>query len=121
MARRLTTIGVLCAPSIIGTGYFLVGLVAARFRDDSGFDPFREPRPLEWLLMNALFLIMGACWFGATLGPLLIPVAAHQAVGMTRELGLHSRLALSAWSIVVLGLAATALFWCWLIHLEIVP
>lgn len=69
--------------------------------------------------MALMFALCGTCYFGATIGPLLLPLAGFQAVALTRTLGIRSRVSILAWIFVVLGLAAAALFWGWLINLDI--
>jgi len=64
------------------------------------------------------FILFATCYVGATFGPLLRPVAAQQAFTLTRAVGLRS--SITIWTLVVLGLVAPALFWGWLVHLDIV-
>ena len=71
-------------------------------------------------LKNTLgFYVFLALYFGAAFGPLLLPLAAWQAFALTRTLGARSRRARWAWSFVVLGVVAFALFGGWLIHLDL--
>jgi hypothetical protein len=66
------------------------------------------------------FILFATCYVGATFGPLLRPVAAQQAFTLTRAVGLRSSITIWAWTLVVLGLVPPALFWGWLVHLDIV-
>jgi hypothetical protein len=120
-SRRLVVSVALCLPAIVGTAFFLVGVLLAPFTDYSTFDPFREPTAAERLKLHVYSGLLMVCWPGATLGPLLIPFAAHQAVQLAASRGGNTRQAVVAWVVVGLGLLATGLFWGWLINLEIVP
>jgi hypothetical protein len=59
------------------------------------------------------------CYFGAAFGPLLLPLAGWDAFALTRACGARSKVAVRAWTLVILGIAATALFWGWLSDLDI--
>ena len=65
------------------------------------------------------FTLFMTCYFGAAYGPLLLPLAAWQAFGLTRALGARSRRAMLGWTFVVLGVVATYLYVGWLMHLDI--
>ena len=82
-------------------------------------DLFREPTYVERVTLAAVFTLYMAFYFGATIGPLLLPFAGYQAFSLTRAASVRSRDAIWAWAFVVLGLVATALFWGWLITLDI--
>src|SRR5437763_6697761 len=104
---------VLSLPTIVGTAFFVTGVIVSKLRGitDAGFDPFGEPSRFERLEIAVGFALFLACYFGAAFGPLLLPLAAQQAFGLTRTVGVRSSLAIWAWTSVVLGLVATALFW----------
>jgi len=104
-------------PVIAGTGFFLAGVMAEKFLPISQTPPVDfswKPTYVELIGLYAAVTLYGASYFGAVLGPILLPLAAYQAFSLTRQAGLRSRKAIWAWTFVVLGLAATALHWSWL-------
>ena len=102
-------------PAIIGTGFFFAGVIEAKLSPISQAPPVRFHLSfVELIAMYAAVTLYGACYFGATLGPFLLPLAGYQAFSLTRQAGLRSRNAIWAWIFVVLGVAATAIFWGWL-------
>jgi hypothetical protein len=111
----------LSLPTILGTGFFLVGAVVAKLHDfdEADFDDVREPSGLERLKSAVAFALFLTCYCRAAFGPLLLPLAVRQAFELTRAGGARSRDAIWAWTFVGLGLAATALFWGWLIDLDL--
>jgi hypothetical protein len=119
--NRVRAVLLLSLPSILGTGFFLTGVIVSKIfgPGDAPGDLFRELTASERAKLAVGFSIFLACYFGAAFGPVLLPLAAHQAFGITRALGVRSRTAIWAWTFVVLGAVATALFWGWLIHLDI--
>jgi hypothetical protein len=109
------------APTVVGTGFFLTGAILSKLVtfDNPEVDVFREPTVRDHITAfvgSGLFL---ACYAGATLGPLLLPVAAQQAFGLTRAAGVRSSAAIRAWTVVGWGVALTAVFWGWLIQLDL--
>jgi hypothetical protein len=109
-------------PVIVGTGFFLAGVIASKLHKIEAIPPvdfFREPTYVERVAQAALFTLYMACYFGAAFGPLLLPFAGYETVRLTRAVGVRSRLAIWAWTFVVFGLIATALFWGWLSALDI--
>ncbi len=120
-SSRLWTVIALSLPTIVGTGFFLAGAVALRLDVFRGAPPvsFEEPSGLQRLESAVEFAVFLACYCGAAFGPCLLPLAAWQALGITREAGVRSRNAVWAWTFVVLGLVSTALFWGWLIDLDL--
>ena len=112
------TVILLCLPAIVGTGVFVSGVVVSGLlsRTTPTSDPFTEPSNF---LAGLGFVFFLGCYFGAAFGPLLLPVAGLLAFLLTRAVGLRSRPATWAWTFVFLGLVATALFWGWLINLDI--
>ena len=119
-SNRLLAVVLLSLPTIVGTGFFLAGVVLARIVGvgDAPDDPFREPTTVERVKMAATFAVFLGCYFGAAFGPLLLPVAGWQAFKLTRS-AVHSRSALYAWTFFGLGVTSCALFWGWLINLDI--
>jgi hypothetical protein len=119
---KLRAVILLSLPAIVGTGVFLVlAILSALDQNPAPADPdsWREWTRGENVLFSAVFAIYLAAYIGATLGPLLLPFAAFFAVSLTRANGVRSRVAIHAWSLVVLGLLATALFWGWLTNLDL--
>lgn len=118
---ELRNVIVLSLPTIVGTGFFLAGVVVSALDDFNGAPPisWEEPSGVERLRDAALFAVYLVCYFGAAFGPLLLPLAAQQAFALTRAVGLRSTIAIWAWAFVVGGLVALAVFWGWLIHLDI--
>jgi hypothetical protein len=118
---KLWAVILLSLPTIVGTGFFLAGVIVSEIfgLGDAPEDLFREPTSVERAKMAVAFAIFLMCYFGATFGPLLLPLAAWQAFELTRVVGVRSRVAICAWTFVVVGLIACALFWGWLINLDI--
>ena len=112
------TVILLCLPAIVGTGFFVAAVVLTGLlsRTPPTSDPFTAPSSS---LADLGFVLFLCCYFGAAFGPLLLPVAGLFALLLTRAIGLRSRPATWAWTFVFLGLVATALFWGWLINLDI--
>ena len=110
---------VLSLPAIVGTGVFLAGVILSKLDDFNGAPPISwgEPSGPDRLRIAVVFYF--ACYFGAAFGPLLLPLAGQQAFALTRAVGLRSTIAIWAWTFVVGGLVAMAVFWGWLIHLDI--
>ena len=111
----------LSLPTIVGTAFFLTGVIVSEIFGPgvAPADPFREPTVVERLKMALGFGLFLTCYFGAAFGPLLLPLAGWQAFALTRACGARSKTAIRAWTFVVLGLVATALFWGWLTDLDI--
>jgi hypothetical protein len=80
---------------------------------------WREPTGTERVTLSLAFALFLACYFGAAVGPLLLPLAGQQALRLTHAVGIQSTVAMWAWTFVVLGLVATVLFWGWLINLDL--
>jgi hypothetical protein len=109
-----------CLPAIVGTGFFLAGVVASRLQHfDAPPVVFRGPTYAERVGDAALLTVYLALYLGAAFGPLLLPFAGYEALRLTRMEGLRSRAAIWAWTFVALGLIAAALFWAWLSALDI--
>jgi hypothetical protein len=109
-------------PAIVGTGVFLADVIRSKLSKISAAPPVDfswQPTFVQRVRIDVLITIYFACYFGATFGPLLLPLAGYQAFRLTRAVGLRSRVALWAWTFVVLGVVATALFWGWLSKLDI--
>ena len=65
------------------------------------------------------FKLFLKCYFGAAFGPILLLPAAQQAFALTRAAGARSSSAIWGWTFVAIGVVAAALFWGWLIDLDI--
>ena len=118
--NRLSADVLLCLPSILGTAFFLINVVWLRISGPvTAPDPFREFTGSDRIKLGIGVALFFASYFGAAVGPIFVPFAAHQAFALTRTVGAASRLAVAAWACVVLGVVATALFWGWLVHLDI--
>jgi hypothetical protein len=112
----------LSLPAIVGTAFFLVGVIGSKVTnigeapciDFSGKSTFVER--IAGGISSLLYLVL---YLGAAFGPLLLPFAGYEAIGLTRAVGMRSRIAIWAWTFVVVGLVATALFWGWLSKLDI--
>jgi hypothetical protein len=113
----------LCLPVILGTGVLVAGVLSEPFQDHSQFDPFRfrEPTAADWLREHVLWPIWLSSFLGAAYGPMLIPFAGTVALVAARQARPWSRSTLRLWAPVVLALLATATFWIWLVHLELLP
>lgn len=118
---ELRNVIVLSLPTIVGTGVFLAGVVVSKLDNFNGAPPISwgEPSGLDRLRIAVLVAVYFGCYFGAAFGPLLLPLAGQQAFALTRAVGLRSTIAIWAWTFVVGGLVAMAVFWGWLIHLDI--
>ena len=110
----------LSLPSIIGTGFFLLGVmtsnVIGRGNAPDPFDPASVGDRMKLAIQTVLFF---ACYFGAAFGPLLLPLAVYEAVAVTLLAGPRSNYARRVWTFVVAGIVATCVFWGWLIKLNI--
>ena len=120
-STKLWAVLLLSLPTIVGPGFFLAGVIVSGIfgLGDAPKDPFRELTNVERANMAVAFAIFLMCYFGAAGGPLLLPLAGWQAFGLTRVIGVRSPVAIWAWTFVVLGLISCALFWGWLIHLDV--
>ena len=108
----------LSLPSIVGTAFFLTGAIVLEIFGP-GAAPANGEVPYGERLLALVVSVFLALYFGAAFGPLLLPLAAWQAFELTRVLGARAGRARWAWTFVVLGVVATALFWGWLIHLDL--
>jgi hypothetical protein len=109
-------------PAIVGTAFFLSGVIVGAIFGPGpapAADPFGEPTGVQRLTNALVFGLFLMCYFGAAFGPLLLPLAALHAFALTRALGARSKAAIWAWRFVVVGVVAAALFWGWLIRLDI--
>lgn len=107
----------LSLPAIVGTGFFLVGVILSKLDLNpapADFDPWREPTDVDRVKMAVGLTLFFVCYLGATFGSLLLPLAGYEAFSLTRTVGVRSRVVIWAWTSVALGLVATALFWGWL-------
>lgn len=120
-SRKLPAVILLSLPAIVGTGFFLAGAILSRVDEvnSAPVDIWRQPTGLEGVTLFLAFALFLACYSGAAVGPLLLPVAAQQALRLTRAVGMRSTVAMWAWAFVAMGLVATLLFWGWLINLDI--
>jgi hypothetical protein len=121
-SERFWAVVLLSLPSIVGTAFFLTGVILTAIFGPGNApagDPFRELTAAEHVKLSIGFTIFIACYFGAAFGPVVLPFAAWQAFVLSRRRGARSRVAIWAWTFVVLAVVATALFWGWLIDLDI--
>jgi hypothetical protein len=111
----------LSLPASVGTVFFLIGVIVLKIfgPGDAPTDPFSEPTAGDRVKLAVGVTLFWTCYFGAAFGPILLPLAAWQAFGLTRALGARSRSAILAWTFVVLAVVAACLFWGWLIDLDI--
>jgi hypothetical protein len=118
---KLRAVILLSLPAIVGTGLLLAGVIASKLHNFEAppVDFFREPTYVERVALPALVTLYMALYFGAAIGPLLLPFAGYEAFSLTRAVGVRSRVAIWAWTFVVLGLVVTALLWGWLTTLDI--
>ena len=109
-----------CLPAIVGTGFFLTGVLASKLHQWNAPPViFRSPTYVERVGDAAFLTLYTAVYLGAALGPLALPFAAYEAVRLTRMEGVRSTAAIWAWTFVALGVIAAALFWGWVITLDI--
>jgi hypothetical protein len=108
-------------PAIVGTAFFLTSVIVSEIFGPGVAPPvsFGEPTGADRLKDALGFGLFLAVYFGAAFGPVLLPLAAWQAFALTRVLGARSKGSIRAWTFVGLGVAAAALFWGWLINLDI--
>ena len=118
---RLRAVVLLSLPTIVGTAFFLTGAIVLEIfgPGDAPAIHYGEVSYGERLKNTLGFAVFLALYFGAAFGALLLPFAAWHAFALSRALGARSRRALWAWTFVVLGVVATALFGGWLIHLDL--
>jgi hypothetical protein len=112
---------VLSLPSIISTGFLLILVIANRLlgpgQSHAG-GSIDEPNAFEIIGGLVFIAVYIACYLGAPIAPIFLPLAAQQAVVLTRLIGLRSRRAIWAWTFVVLGVLASVIYWAWLFHLD---
>jgi hypothetical protein len=114
---KLRAVILLSMPTIVGTGCFLAGVILSKLNlnpPPADVDPWRAPTYVQSIVGATAFGLYLALYFGAVLGPLLLPFAGYEAFGLTRAVGLRSSVTIWAWTHVILGVAATVLFWGWL-------
>ena len=110
---------VLSLPAIFSTGFLLILLIADRILGPGNAPgAVEEPNILQVVGGLAFLGLYLAAYFGAPISPLFLLLAAQQAVGLTRLIGLRSRRALWAWTFVGLGVLASVTYWAWLFHLD---
>jgi hypothetical protein len=110
---------VLSLPSILSTGFLLIVVIVGRLLGSSdAVAPIEEPNIVEFIGGLVLLAFYIACYFGAPISPIFLPLAAQQAVVLTRLIGLRSRRAIWAWTFVGLGVVASVVYWAWLFHLD---
>ena len=119
--NKLRAVVLLSLPSIVGTAYFLIGVIVSTIfgSGDAPGDPFREFSAGDRVKLAVAFALFLTCYFGAAFGPILLLPAAQQAFALTRAAGARSSSAIWGWTFVAIGVVATALFWGWLIDLDI--
>jgi hypothetical protein len=116
----LAVVALLSLPAIVGTGVFLAGaLVSTIFGPGDAPGPSQERAAGDDVVLGVAVTIYFMCYFGAAFGPILLPLAGWRAFAVARAAGALSRVSISAWTIVGLGIAAAALFWGWLITLDL--
>ncbi len=120
-SRKLRTVILLLLPTIVGTGFFLGGVILSKFgkSNSPAVEMWTGPTGIKLVALYVAFALFMACYFGAAVGPLLLPLAGRQALRLTRVVGMRSKVTIWAWAFVGMGLVATALFWGWLINLDI--
>ena len=113
---KLWAVILLSLPTILGTGYFLAGVIQWKLWPPINIDPWREQTLTEAdrFIMAVEATAYFASYFGAAFGPFLLPLGGYLAFSLTRATGVESRAAIWAWTFVVLGLVAAAFFWGWL-------
>jgi hypothetical protein len=110
---------VLSLPSIVSTSFLLILAIATRLLGAGDTLPsVEEPNVIEVIGGVVFLAVYLACYLGAPIAPIFLPLAAQQAVVLTRLIGLRSRRAIWAWTFVVLGVLASVVYWAWLFHLD---
>jgi hypothetical protein len=122
-SNRLLAVALLSLPAIVGTAFFLTGVIVTEIFGPGVAPPVSfdesEPTGADRLKMVLGLVLFFACYFGAAFGPVLLPLAGWQAFALARAFGARSKASIWAWTFVVLGVVAAALFWGWLINLDI--
>ena len=109
----------LSLPSIVSTSFLLILAIATRLLGAGDTLPsVEEPNVIEVIGGVVFLAVYLACYLGAPIAPIFLPLAAQQAVVLTRLIGLRSRRAIWAWTFVVLGVLASVVYWAWLFHLD---
>lgn len=111
---KLWAVIMLSLPTIVGTLYFLAGVIQWRVSPPSNVDPWRPLTNAENVALTASIVAYFAGYVGAAFGPFLLPFAAYSAWKLTRDTSVRSSTAIWAWTFVALGLAAAVFFWSWL-------
>ena len=118
--EQVRAVAALTLPAIVGTGFFIASVILTTLFPGGGTsgDPFRE---------SVVQIVVGfpgaalyfACYFGATVGPVFVPLAAYQAFAITRRHGLRSAASIQAWILVVLAATAAVTFYGWITRFDI--
>lgn len=117
----LRIVAMLCLPSIIGTAFFLAGAIVQQVFGPGDAPPveFGEPTAADRIKAAIGMSVFFTCYFGAAFGPVFLPFAVWPCVTLTRAAGRRSKIAVSAWILLILGLLAAITFWSWLIKLDL--
>ena len=111
---KLRAVILLSLPTVVGTLYFLAGVIQSKVSQPSDVDPWRHFTTAENVVFTASIVVYFAAYVGAAFGPFLLPFAGYSAWNLTRDTSVRSRAAIWAWTFVALGLAAAVFFWSWL-------
>ena len=118
----LRSVVFLCLPTIIGSALFLAAAVSLQFPDLNPAPSERflqEPNLVDHVKAAVAVTTFVACYCGAMLGPLLLPLAVWRAVRLTRFPDMRSTTRVWAWLFVLGGFTSAALYWGWASRLDV--
>jgi sterol desaturase/sphingolipid hydroxylase (fatty acid hydroxylase superfamily) len=118
----LRSVVFLCLPTIIGSALFIAAAVSLQFPDFNPappIDDFSKPNVVDDVKMAVGVTVFIACYVGAMLGPLLLPLAVWKAIRLNWISNVQSTTRVWAWIVVLLGLTSAALYWGWAAHLDV--
>src|SRR5262245_50547448 len=121
--REVSTVRMLCLPAVVSTAVFsgviLANVIWTTVFGAPPFEPFRPPTVMELIGINVIVPVVLGSWFVALWGQILIPFAFAPAIRATWRGRLSSRLLVSLWLPIALGLVAAGVFWVWINPMEL--
>src|SRR5437773_643238 len=83
--NNLITVALPSLPAIVGTGFFLTGVLVSKIApfESAHRDLFQELTAIERVKIGLGYALFLTCYFGAGVGPLLLPLAGWQALAFT--------------------------------------